>query len=101
MPLDDALRMLGRNFTQYLSSLRGGGGGGGGKQEPSVPFLLQLMIDGRHLNITEYDRVIKYLQERRDRLILAEGGMVGSGKPTGIFHFHFRFRFFFCVCAIY
>lgn len=70
MPLDDALAMLARNFKTYLSSLRSG------SEQPSMGFLLNLLSDGKHLSVAELDRIIAHLQDRRDRMIEAEGGKV-------------------------
>lgn len=68
MPLDDALAMMARNFNTYLSSLRSG------SEQPTMGFLLNLLADGKHLSIVELDRIIAHLQDRRDRLVEAEGG---------------------------
>lgn len=77
MPLDDALMMLARNFKTYLSSLRSG------SEQPSMGFLLNLLADGKHLSVAELDRIIAHLQDRRDRMIEAEGGkVIARGKQA-------------------
>ncbi|KAF7270632.1 nuclear receptor coactivator protein neosin [Rhynchophorus ferrugineus] len=71
MPLDDALVLISRNFEAYMR---------GEKPQPEDPnkmnlsdqhpkpvqMLLNLLAENRMLTSSQYDRVIKYLQERRD-----------------------------------
>lgn len=67
MPLEDAIVLMSRNFNNYLSSLRAG------SEQPSMNFLLNLLADGRHLSMEELERIIKHLQDRRNRIAETQG----------------------------
>lgn len=67
MPLEDAIVLMSRNFNNYLSSLRGG------SEQPSMNFLLNLLADGRHLSMEELERIVKHLQDRRNRIAETQG----------------------------
>jgi len=70
MPLDDSLLLIQRNFEAYMR----------GEQAPEDPnkmsladrhpapvqMLLNILAENRMLTTTQYDRLIKYLQERRE-----------------------------------
>ncbi|CAL1528072.1 unnamed protein product [Lymnaea stagnalis] len=96
MPLDDAIALVGRSFEKYVEGLREKA------KAASVPlttavapisarvflpasaevaYLLNLLADNRALTVDELNTVIKYLQERRDKLIDAESRpIVTDGK---------------------
>ncbi|CAG5126674.1 unnamed protein product, partial [Candidula unifasciata] len=79
MPLEDAISLVGRSFLKYIDGLREKV-----QAPPVVPtrvflppsseviYLLNLLADSRAVTIPELDTVIKYLQERREKLIDAE-----------------------------
>ncbi|KAI5637115.1 RNA recognition motif domain-containing protein [Phthorimaea operculella] len=66
MPLEDALQLLSRNFQEVQ---RGGPSG-----REAVYALLGQLADGRTLTVLQYDKVIEYLQERREQQVKIELG---------------------------
>ncbi|CAH0729899.1 unnamed protein product, partial [Brenthis ino] len=66
MPLEDALQLLSRNFQEVQ---RGGPSG-----REAVYALLGQLADGRSLTVLQYDKVIEYLQERREQQVKLELG---------------------------
>ncbi|KAH9507718.1 hypothetical protein Btru_053529 [Bulinus truncatus] len=97
MPLDDAIILVGRSFEKYVEGLREKAKAASAPLTPSVSrvflpataevaYLLNLLADNRALTIDELNSVIKYLQERRDKLIDAESRPIvtddGLIKPT-------------------
>ncbi|KAJ2943697.1 hypothetical protein O0L34_g16808 [Tuta absoluta] len=66
MPLEDALQLLSRNFQEVQ---RGGPSG-----REAVYALLGQLADGRSLTVLQYDKVIEYLQERREQQVKIELG---------------------------
>ncbi|XP_073947019.1 nuclear receptor coactivator protein neosin [Choristoneura fumiferana] len=66
MPLEDALQLLSRNFQEVQ---RGGPSG-----REAVYALLGQLADGRSLTGLQYDKVIEYLQERKEQQIKIELG---------------------------
>ncbi|XP_005096661.2 nuclear receptor coactivator 5 [Aplysia californica] len=90
MPLDDAIALVGRSFQKYVDGLREKANAAAASPPPStvapaaapvrvflppsseVAYLLNLLADNRALTVSELESVIKYLQERRDKLIDAE-----------------------------
>lgn len=73
MPLEDALQLLSRNFQEVQ---RGGPSG-----REAVYALLGQLADGRSLTVLQYDKVIEYLQERREQQVKLELGEPLQ-KPT-------------------
>jgi hypothetical protein len=87
MPLEDSLTLIARSYEQYMAGIKDkalepGAAGGGMDAPPKPPFeppspdvayLLNLLADRRQLTIEELDKLIVYLQERRDKLMEAEG----------------------------
>ncbi|XP_072947449.1 uncharacterized protein Neos [Epargyreus clarus] len=71
MPVDDALQLLSRNFQEVQ---RGGSAG-----REAVYALLGQLADGRSLTVMQYDKVIEYLQERREQQVKIE---LGEPLPT-------------------
>ncbi|XP_013776947.1 nuclear receptor coactivator 5-like [Limulus polyphemus] len=96
MPLDDALKLVARNFHEYTLSLRFLNQKTE-KKEPQVltrrsptppdrdiGFLLNLLADGKHLTMRELDKIMKYIQDRKDKLAEIELGKLqrtGEIKP--------------------
>ncbi|KAI8790690.1 nuclear receptor coactivator 5 [Biomphalaria glabrata] len=80
MPLDDAIALVGRSFEKYVEGLREKAKAAAAPltarvflpATAEVAYLLNLLADNRALTIDELNTVIKYLQERRDKLIDAE-----------------------------
>nr|XP_026499104.1 nuclear receptor coactivator 5 isoform X1 [Vanessa tameamea] len=66
MPLEDALQLLSRNFQEVQ---RGGPSG-----REAVYALLGQLADGSTLTVLQYDKVIEYLQERREQQVKIELG---------------------------
>lgn len=88
MPLEDALAFISRNFDAYLRGERGQGPGpvsvGGpvpDRHPEAIQTLLNLLRENRQLTVLQYDKVIKYLQDKREVQIKLE---VGDAKdlPT-------------------
>ncbi|XP_026737866.1 nuclear receptor coactivator 5 [Trichoplusia ni] len=74
MPLEDALQLLSRNFQEVQ---RGGPTG-----REAVYALLGQLADGRTLTVMQYDKVIEYLQERREQQVKIELGEPLTTAPT-------------------
>ena len=95
MPLNDAIALIRRSFEQYVETLRekaNAASGSSAKGAPAgaqggaalgasrvflpptqeVTYLLNLLADNRALTADELSQVIRYLEERRDKLIDAE-----------------------------
>ncbi|XP_076357856.1 uncharacterized protein LOC143250771 isoform X2 [Tachypleus tridentatus] len=80
MPVDDALKLVARSFHEYTLSLRFSNQKPEKKEpqvftrrSPSPPdrdigFLLNLLADGKHLTMRELDKIMKYVQDRKDKL---------------------------------
>lgn len=111
IPVDDAFALLSSSLQRYQQQQQGGGrgglgggerglmdsadsrgrGGGGGLQMPgpephpaSMQALINLLQENRPLTIVEYDRLIRYLSDRRDRQMADDGrGVVGVGGGGG------------------
>ncbi|CAB3220097.1 unnamed protein product [Arctia plantaginis] len=66
MPIEDALQLLSRNFQEVQ---RGGPSG-----REAVYALLGQLADGRTLTVMQYDKVIEYLQERKEQQVKIELG---------------------------
>lgn len=77
MPMDDALKLIARTFVQMRQEKRGLNSG----QPPidrEIHFILNLLMNGKYLTIPELDRVIRYVQDIRDRQSIAEKIPVGT-----------------------
>ena len=65
MPLDDAIKLVGRNFDDFTNTSRAFG------RQPipdRVRMSLKLLLDERPLTLVEYEDLIAFLKERK-RLI--------------------------------
>ena len=77
MPVDDAINLIGRDFSNYKA---------GGRSVPlNTPFanerhpdpiqvLVNLLADNHQLTVLQYDRIIKYLEMKREEQIQIELG---------------------------
>lgn len=74
MPIEDALQLLSRNFQEVQ---RGGPSG-----REAVYALLGQLADGRSLTVLQYNKVIEYLQERRDHQVKLELGESSTAPVT-------------------
>ncbi|KAK6185504.1 hypothetical protein SNE40_007722 [Patella caerulea] len=98
MPLEDAINLVSKNFETYLQEKalkpapRAAPAAAPAPIAPhtSVPFLppsadvtylLNLLADNRQLTLTEIDKIILYLRERRDKILEAEGKRPGLDDP--------------------
>ena len=88
MPLDDAMKLVGTSFQKYVDGLREKAAAAAAPPAPppgaqsvsrvflqpssDVAYLLNLLADNRALTVEEIDSVIKYLQERKEKLIDTE-----------------------------
>lgn len=96
MPVEDAIAMIARNFDMYMRGEKGLGAG----QVPVVPTgglppnldrhpeaiqtLLNLLKENRQLTVLQYDKVIRYLQEKRELQVRLEvGDEKGIPSVTG------------------
>ncbi|XP_033117340.1 nuclear receptor coactivator 5-like isoform X2 [Anneissia japonica] len=102
MPLEDAMKLIVKNFDSYMQALREKSKGisaekGLGSTDPklaklpavvseainelTMPQLLNLLADGRQLTIPELTRVISHLSNIRQKMMVLEG--VAPGSVTG------------------
>lgn len=105
IPVEDAFALLSTSLQRYQQQQQGGGRGGlgggerglmdsadsrgrGGLQMPgpephpaSMQALINLLQENRPLTVVEYDRLIRYLNDRRERQMAEDGrggGLAGS-----------------------
>lgn len=89
MPFDDAMSLLAINFDQYVrdqkekATSQAALAPAAAAATPSfklpdhhMHYLLNLLADKRYLSLDEIDQVMKYLQERRNELVVQQGGSV-------------------------
>ncbi|XP_052741738.1 nuclear receptor coactivator 5 [Bicyclus anynana] len=75
IPLEDALHLMSRNFQEVKL------GGPSGRE--AVYALLGQLADGRSLTVLQYDKVMEYLQERREQQVKLElGEPLTSSAPA-------------------
>lgn len=86
MPLEDAIKLVNKSFHEYLKTVYE-------KTTPiidpgsldimppdsEISYLLNLLMDNRFLTVDELNKLIRYLIDRRDRVIAKQQG--GSVKP--------------------
>lgn len=122
MPVEDAFELLSSSYRAYQHQQTGSGGGGGGRgvverepanlgeprglmnarglvtdpHPPTMQALLNALQENRPLSVMEYDRLIRYLSERRDRQAAEEPpqrSMAGSlNQPPYQSEFFARFH---------
>jgi hypothetical protein len=81
MPLDEGLTFLSKNFEAFMKGERApvipppgavpvspAGIPLGEKHPELIHSMLSSLLENRPLNITQYDKLVGYLQEKRDRL---------------------------------
>lgn len=81
MPLEDALKLLARNFHDHIRSQREymdrerteRGQYVGVVADRELQFLLRMLADGRWISLSEINLVIRYLTDRRDKMQTSPG----------------------------
>ena len=93
MPLDDAIDLVVSSFESYIQSQREkaaappaattaavpGSATARAAPPPFIPpssdvsYLLNLLADNRQLTVEEIEKVVDYLQERKNKMLVAEG----------------------------
>ncbi|GBM92262.1 Nuclear receptor coactivator 5 [Araneus ventricosus] len=90
MPLDDALKLVARNFHEHIRLQREkmereraerGPYIGTVTADREMQVLLRMLADGRWISVSETDAVIRYLSERRDRMQNVPGEDRGRRMP--------------------
>lgn len=97
MPFDDAMSLLAINFDQYVRDQKEKATSQAALAPAAAPvtpsfklpdhhmhYLLNLLADKRYLSLDEIDQVLQYLQERRNELIVQQGGSV-TGQCLNIY----------------
>lgn len=93
MPVDDAIQLIARNFDTYVRGEKSGGQStvaigpaplANERHPEAIQILLNLLADNRQLTTLQYDRVIKYLQDRREFQYKQEVGEAAdeANNPT-------------------
>lgn len=100
MPLEDAMKLVASSFEKYIETQRekaaapsavvpGAPGAPPAAGAPpflppsaDISYLLNLLADNRQLTIEELGKVIDYLKERKDKLMLAEGRQPPVENPV-------------------
>ncbi|XP_077291402.1 nuclear receptor coactivator protein neosin [Arctopsyche grandis] len=75
MPVDDALNLISRNYAELQRCGTTAG------HEAAIALVNQL-ANGRSLTVVQYDRVIDYIKDCRDKQAKIEHGDVNSGNPS-------------------
>lgn len=91
MPLDDALAMIVKSFEAYMKGDRSpivppsgavpvtaAGIPLGDKHPEVIQNLMKILVENRPLNISQYEKIIGYLQEKKDQLVKTELGTICS-----------------------
>ncbi|KAK2577164.1 hypothetical protein KPH14_003321 [Odynerus spinipes] len=85
MPVEDAINLISRDFANYKA---------GGRSVPlntslaterhpdAIQVLLNMLADNRQLTVLQYDRVIKYLEVKREEQVQVELGDAKDLPPT-------------------
>lgn len=90
MPAEIALAMIARNFDAYMRGEKGLGPGpvsvggmvhGIDRHPEAIQTLLNLLKENRQLTVLQYDKVIRYLQEKREVQVKLEVGDA-KGLPS-------------------
>lgn len=85
MPLDDALALIVKNFEAYMKGERSpvippvgavpvtaAGIPLGDKHPEMIQALLNILVENRPLTVLQYEKIIGYLQEKKDHLVKSE-----------------------------
>ncbi|GJQ67887.1 hypothetical protein Trydic_g16647 [Trypoxylus dichotomus] len=84
MPIEDAIILLTRNFEAYMKGetfeTEGRVASLAEKHPEAMQMLLNLLAENRQLAVTQYDKVIKYLQERKELQKTYEGDEDNESK---------------------
>ncbi len=74
MPLDDALNLIVRHFERIVEMRAQSGSGPGDKHPEDIVTVLGFLAENRPLSVMEYDKLIKYLAQRRAQMLKMEYG---------------------------
>lgn len=87
MPIEDAITLIGRNFEAYMRgekcTTQGTGASLLSRHPESIQMILNLLAENRQTTLVQYDRIIKYLQDRRElqrQFEATEGGGDNDGE---------------------
>ncbi|KAK9745935.1 RNA recognition motif [Popillia japonica] len=87
MPIEDAIILLTRNFEAYMKGemfeKEGRMASLAEKHPEAIQMLLNLLAENRLLTAIQYDRIIKYLQDRRELQKAYEGDEDCESKREG------------------
>lgn len=83
MPIEDALILITRNFDAYMRGEKmiitsSGPMSVTDRHPEAMQMLINLLAENRQLTVAQYDKLFKYLQERRDLQVLYEGGDISD-----------------------
>lgn len=94
MPLDDALAMIVKNFEAYMKGERNpvippsgavpvtaAGIPLGEKHPEGIQTLLKILVENRPLTVVQYEKIIGYLQNKKEHLVKTEIGNVVNTIP--------------------
>ena len=74
MPLDDAMNLIAKAFEQQLEDNAELGGAQGNTLPADIASVVGFLSENRPLSVMEYDKLIKYLAVRRQRMLKSEYG---------------------------
>lgn len=83
MPLDDALKLMAREFREQIEAQEAGTDDNV-QPDRELQFLLKLLVDGKYLSIPELDRILKYVTDRRDKQLLLERVESAQQQPRTV-----------------
>ncbi|XP_011311153.1 nuclear receptor coactivator 5-like isoform X2 [Fopius arisanus] len=92
MPVEDALNLISRDFSNYKSGGRGvplNTPFTSDRHPDAIQVLLNMLADNHQLTVLQYDRVLKYLEIKREEQVQVElgdakdmpGGTMGVSDP--------------------
>ncbi|XP_039283648.1 nuclear receptor coactivator 5 isoform X2 [Nilaparvata lugens] len=84
MPLEDAVSLIRRTFQSYMRGERELPGTIGGYEvhPDAIQTLFNLLKENRQLTVLQYDKVIRYLQDKREKQLKLEVGDDASDLPS-------------------
>lgn len=78
MPVEDAMALIGRTFERQVEAKGGAGAGAGtgtdNKHPEDIQTVMGIFSDNRPLSVMEFDKLIKYLCQRREAMLKLEYG---------------------------